>query len=266
MLSLDLSAPRTLKAANAHFYKLPTEERYIDRVLEYHDLIFLEEGSWSMTELEQDYPLVQGDVLFLASGRHHFSRLPCEKGTRTFCLHVTVAPGDTEDNPNAATLPTHLHVRHPEKIRQYFSEIVTVFWSEAPYKEQRLQSLLNLLLFALYDEHRQQAVTAESLADRAIRRMNDAPHTRFETKEMAALLFVSPKTLNNAMHERTGLPFYAYEKNHKLEMAASLLRMEPEMKLSEIAAAFGFHDESHLSKAFKQKYGISPSDYRSKSN
>lgn len=262
MLSIDLSAPRTIAAANAHFYKLPTEERYIDRVLQYHDLIFLEEGSWSMTESEREYPLQKGDVLFLASGRHHYTRLPCKEGTRTFCLHVTVAPGDTEENPSATTLPTHLHVRYPEKIHQYFSEIVTVFWSEAPYKEQRLRSLLSLLLLALYDEYRGQEVASESLADRAISMMNASPHRRYETKEMAALLFVSPKTLNNAMHEKTGLPFYAFEKNHKLNMAASLLKMEPEMKLSEIASAFGFHDESHLSKAFKQKFGLSPNEYR----
>ena len=38
--------------------------------------------------------------------------------------------------------------------------------------------------------------------------------------------------------------------------------MEPDLKLHEISAAFGFHDEFHMSKAFKQKYGISPQEYR----
>lgn len=64
------------------------------------------------------------------------------------------------------------------------------------------------------------------------------------------------------MHKKVGMPFYAYEKNQKLKMVAVQLKMEPDLKLSQIARAFGFHDEFHMSKAFKQKYGVSPSDYR----
>ena len=57
MINLDLNATRTLAAANAHYYKEPTDERYIDRVLEYHDLIFMVDGGWSMTELDEEYTL-----------------------------------------------------------------------------------------------------------------------------------------------------------------------------------------------------------------
>ena len=82
---------------------------------------------------------------------------------------------------------------------------------------------------------------------------------------MADLLFVSPKTLNNAMHKKVGMLFYTYEKQHKLKMVAVQLKLEPDWKLSQIATAFGFYDEFHMSKAFKQKFGVSPSDYRSQS-
>ena len=44
--------------------------------------------------------------------------------------------------------------------------------------------------------------------------------------------------------------------------AASQLIMEPDLRLQEIATAYGFHDEFHMSKAFKQKYGVSPQQYR----
>jgi len=49
---------------------------------------------------------------------------------------------------------------------------------------------------------------------------------------------------------------------HKLKMVAVQLKAEPEVKLSQIATAFGFYDEFHMSKAFKQMFGISPRDYR----
>lgn len=262
MINLDLSAPRTLVAGNAHYYKNPTDERYIDRVLEHHDIIFMVEGGWNMTELDQEYPLVKNDVLLLASGRHHYTKYPCAPKTKTFCLHVATAPGDTADNPSSIALPSLIHVRHPQQMQQYFSDIVATYWSTEPFREQKLSSLLSLLLLDLYRECREQRGKEENLAEAAIRIMNDKPYYRYTTKEMADLLFVSSKTLNNAMHKKVGMPFYAYEKEQKLKMVAMQLQMEPELKLSQIATAYGFYDEFHMSKAFKQKYGVSPREYR----
>lgn len=262
MINLDLSALRTLAAANSHHYKEPTDERYIDRVLEYHDLVYMVDGGWSMTELNEEYPLVKNDVLLLASGRHHYTKRPCVAGTKTFCLHITTAPGDTPENPSSVSLPTLIHVRNTEYIQQIFSDLVATYWSVEPYKDQKITALLSLLLLELYGECREQQKSEENLAERAIRIINDSPHHQYKTKEMADLLFVTPKTLNNAMHKKVGMPFYAYEKNQKLKMVAVQLIMEPDLKLSQIARAFGFHDEFHMSKAFKQKYGVSPSDYR----
>lgn len=262
MISVDLRAPRMLAAANEHYYKQPTEAHYLDRVLEYHDLIYIEEGTWTMTEGEEEYPLEKGDVLFLAAGRHHYNRLPCLPETRTFCLHVTTAPGDREDNPAASALPTHLHVRHSEQIRLYFSELVTAWWSDDAFREERIRALLTLLLLEIRTEYEKQQAGTGDLADRAIALLNLSPHRRFETSKMAELLFVSTRTLNNAMHKKTGTSFYAYEKDLKLERIALQLRMEPEIKISEIAASYGFHDEFHLSKAFKQKFGMPPGEYR----
>lgn len=84
----------------------------------------------------------------------------------------------------------------------------------------------------------------------------------FPRQAIYSFLFVNPKTLNNAMHKKVGMPFYTYEKQQKLKMVAVQLKAEPEVKLSQIATAFGFYDEFHMSKAFKQMFGISPRDYR----
>lgn len=265
MIYLDLNAKRTLAAANTHYYKEPTDERYIDRVLEYHDIIFMVDGGWSMTELNQEYPLVKNDVLLLASGRHHYTRYPCVPGTKTFCLHVATAAGDSQENPESVSLPTLIHLRNPRQIQQHFANLVATYWSAEPFKEKKIEALLSLLLLDLYSECREQQAREDNLAERAIRIINDAPHRRYTTKEMAEHLFVSSKTLNNAMYKKVGMPFYAYEKQHKLEMVAVQLKLEPDWKLSQIAAAFGFYDEFHMSKAFKQKFGVSPSDYRKQS-
>ena len=76
-LHFDLSAPHRIAAANSHYYKAPTDVLYLDRVMKYHDLVYLEEGGWCFTESEIDYPMEKGDVLLLAAGRRHYTRQPC---------------------------------------------------------------------------------------------------------------------------------------------------------------------------------------------
>jgi AraC-like DNA-binding protein len=46
------------------------------------------------------------------------------------------------------------------------------------------------------------------------------------------------------------------------EQILELLAATPALRIGEIADAFGFHDEFHLSNAFKKKFGMSPQKYR----
>jgi len=249
-------------AATSHYYKEPTDERYIDRTLQYHDLIYLIDGHWAIAENDTEYLLQKGDVLLLAAGRHHYTRLPCEPGTRTFCIHVSCEEGDHEDFTDSVSLPSLMHMDGEHGVKHYFEEILSAHWSENSYKQERLSALFNLLILELANSQNKQRVSQNDLADKAIEIITATPHHRFQAKEVAQALFVSERTLNNAMNSKTGMPFYAYQKNLKLEMAALQLVMEPDLRLSEIATAFGFHDQFHLSNAFKQKFGMSPQQYR----
>ena len=75
-ISFDLSQARRVAAAASHYYEQATEPLYLDRVLTHHDLIYLREGAWAITEGETEYPLERDDVLLLTAGHHHYTRLP----------------------------------------------------------------------------------------------------------------------------------------------------------------------------------------------
>ena len=51
-ISFDLSQARRVAAAASHYYEQATEPLYLDRVLTHHDLIYLREGAWAITEGE----------------------------------------------------------------------------------------------------------------------------------------------------------------------------------------------------------------------
>lgn len=259
---MDLSAPHSVVSANFHYYRTPTQQRYIDRTLQYHDLIYILEGDWAFTEDDQDYQLQQGDVLLLCAGRHHYTRRPCKAGTRTFCIHISCSETDRAGAPEVVELPTLLHMAGEQAVMHYFQQIVQVQWSDQPYKQERLDCLLRLLLLELTVIQQKRSKPQLTLADRAISLITENPHRRITAQEAAEMLFVSEKTLSNAMRRKTGMGFYAYARNLRLDMIAAQLITEGDLRIGEIADAFGFHDEFHLSNAFKKKFGMSPQKYR----
>lgn len=191
-------------AANSHYYKTPTEVLYIDRVLPYHDLIYLVDGGWMITENGVDYPLEKGDVLLLAAGRHHYTRLPSLPETRTICIHITCEPGDDENEAGTLTLPSLLHMKGAPEVKRYFEEIVTTLWAEKPHKQERMSALFTLLALELYERQTKIETDCPAIADEVMRIINAAPHKRYKLAEIADMLYVSTKTLGKRHAQERG--------------------------------------------------------------
>jgi len=261
-ISFNLAATHQIVSANHHFYEKPTEPLYLNRTLQFHDLIYLVDGEWTITEQDTDYPLRKDDVLLLSAGHHHYTRLPCAPNTRTMCIHVSCEPGDLSPDDGALTLPAHMHAGSGSAVRACFEKIVSAFWSDKPYKQERLAALFNLLMLEIADVCADSGKPQSEMAREIIGLVNATPHRRFNVKEIAERYHVSTKTIDAAMTRSTGMTFAKYQMSRKLEMVASQIEVEPDIRLAEIAATFGFYDEFHLSRSFKQKYGLSPSQYK----
>ena len=60
-----------------------------------------------------------------------------------------------------------------------------------------------------------------------------------------------------------GLVVAQYIKNRRLDLCAQVLRATGDNeKLAGIGYSWGFADHSHFSTAFKQRFGVSPGEYR----
>lgn len=71
----------------------------------------------------------------------------------------------------------------------------------------------------------------------------------------------SPSYFMKLFKELTGKSFSRYLKNYRLEMAAKQLSNGKE-KIIDVAADVGFRNLSYFTRAFTDKYGVSPSGYR----
>lgn len=79
--------------------------------------------------------------------------------------------------------------------------------------------------------------------------------------DLARILGVAPDQLAAAFREDGGLA--AYLLRRRLDAArAALTGLDQEEPIGNIAHRLGFSDAAHLSRAFRQRFGLSPRDYR----
>ncbi|MFA9189129.1 substrate-binding domain-containing protein [Flavobacterium magnesitis] len=100
-----------------------------------------------------------------------------------------------------------------------------------------------------------------------ITKMNDIiqlniEDSKFSVEDLADKLGVSRVQLYRKVKAIIGINISDHINNVKLEKAAELLKAN-EMNISEIAYSLGFSSPNYFSTAFKNKFGISPKEYKS---
>jgi AraC family transcriptional regulator len=81
------------------------------------------------------------------------------------------------------------------------------------------------------------------------------------TTEIAALAGVSPFHFARQFRESVGVPLHAYVRERRIEAARRLL-LTCDLTIAAVAALTGFADQSHLSRDFKARYGVTPGSIR----
>jgi len=82
----------------------------------------------------------------------------------------------------------------------------------------------------------------------------------FSIHELAKIVNLNPYYLIRCFHQQVGLPPHSYKKHCQLLQAKqALLKGE---SLLAIALQFGFYDQSHFTRTFKQTFGLTPGQYQ----
>lgn len=82
-------------------------------------------------------------------------------------------------------------------------------------------------------------------------------------KDAAAVCGFSPSHFMKLFKELTGKSFSQYVIDYRLEIAARQL-IETSDKIIDLAENVGFHNISYFTRAFRSKYGETPSAYRNR--
>lgn len=126
------------------------------------------------------------------------------------------------------------------EIFQVLSEENTCVISEGVRKENLLQNKYADMLISIIDNSFSEKISIQALADR---------------------LHLNRSYMSELFTKSTGISIQSYIIDKRLQWAAVMLQ-KPERTIQSIAIACGYSDSLYFSRAFRQKFGISPTKYR----
>ncbi len=86
-------------------------------------------------------------------------------------------------------------------------------------------------------------------------------YEKITLEEMAQIVYLSPSYLSRVFAKETGESFNTYLNTVRIQKSKALLLHE-DLRLTDIAGAVGFEDQSYFTKVFKRMVGVTPNKYR----
>jgi transcriptional regulator GlxA family with amidase domain len=89
------------------------------------------------------------------------------------------------------------------------------------------------------------------------------PEQRPTLEELAGIAGMSPRNLTRTFRQATGVTLKSFANKLKLEVAGNLLH-NPDLTLEGVASRCGFQDPRQLRRLWKESYGVTPAEWRSR--
>ena len=75
---------------------------------------------------------------------------------------------------------------------------------------------------------------------------------------------MAKSTFFRKLKSLTGLTYVSFIRNIRMKAACRIMEEKKNIRISELAYAVGYNDPRYFSKCFKQKMGMTPTEYRDK--
>ena len=226
------------------------------------EFTYVDQGSLHSVADGQDWLLHQGDAMIYAPNQWHMQYNDLDVSVRfltiAFDLESELA-GNLSDHifdlssEEAAFLRQILHecdmtdAYSGDFIRGYLKLLLLSVLRDAGGGKKRLQTPV-----ALNNEN--------AIVSRALQYIADHVYEKLPVETVAREIGVSASHLTALFHRQMDISPGEYIRRVKLEESKCLIR-EGKMNFSQIAAALHYSTIHHFSRQFKDKFGISPSEY-----
>lgn len=244
------------------------------------EILYVVQGSILLKIVEEDkeYLLEQGEVMLINANRIHATyTVGPDTGDLTIC-GLQIDPAFCKDyfpdfervvfDSGEFLSPDRLPDRR--ELASCMDTMLAELVNDRPAQPFLLNSLLNRMAFILIDRFRYtinqdvQRVPQKDLV--RLKRIMGYVAQNYRRKitldEVAQREHVSKYYLSHFFRDKAGVSFRDYVTSVRLENAAREL-LDTDAKVVDILLGCGFAEPKSFYKQFREKYGVTPSDYRS---
>lgn len=223
------------------------------------------------------YRLQKGDIVFVPPGISHRPILPEQMDEPYVRDVIWISPefmailardfAHSALHENMGYMMIRTAGTHWEFLSELFQAGVREEYQKHPNWETAVAGNTMMILSYLdraCTEHSGGALVSEKpqLLDRITAYVENHFSEHITVSDLARRFYVSESTISHLFKQKMGVSLYRYITQRRL-IAAKLL-IADKLPLEEIAHRLGFSDYSTFYRAFKQEFGISPRQYRTK--
>lgn len=226
------------------------------------ELTYVDQGSLHSVADGVDLLLEQGDIVLYAPDQWHMQFADMQVAPRYVTLSFDIADGDLSRLYNRK-------FKAPQKAVTMLQQMLREQERMDTYSGDMIISLLTQLLLTLLREtdlpaEKMQATHSLHSENAIIRRAQQYISTHVRDKLSVPIVAkntdISPSYLTALFHKHLQISPGEYIRRIKLQESKQMIR-EDAMNFTEIAAALKYSTVHHFSRQFKEKFGITPSEY-----
>ena len=227
------------------------------------ELTYVDQGTLHSVADGLDLVLEQGDMALYGPGQWHMQYADVEVAPRFVTISFDVEGGDLSGLLNRK-------FQMPQKAVTLLQQMLREQERMDTYSDDMIISLLNQLLLILLRES--DAPSGDKLkASNSVHSENEiirqaqqyiSAHIRekLSVPLVARMVDISPSYLTALFHKNLQISPGEYIRRIKLQESKQMIR-EDNLNFTEIAAALQYSTVHHFSRQFKEKFGITPSEY-----
>lgn len=242
-----------------------------------YQMIYLCKGKIKLEAGEKYYECEAPSLIFIASLEEHRITVLSDNYERFVMSIDSSTAKKVISNHLLTVFSTHkIHFCHYLNVfenKQEIDYIISTLYSEYMLKEQDMENgcniWLNALLNRVYRINPNLFASANNTANQIILDIKEQLEKDLERKislaELAQKHYISVYYLSHIFKEATGYSVNQYRLLVRLSYAKQLLT-QSNYDILKISQLCGFSDFSNFCRYFKNKVGLTPSEYRKKNN
>jgi len=262
----DMKPPLPIQADNLFTFFYQEKERGFVFPGEAHPLLeltYVDQGSLHSVADGQDLLLEQGDIVVYMPGQWHMQYADIGVAPRFVTISFSM-------NCNALEKLKNGKFKAPQQAVTLLQQMLREQERSDAYSRGMILALLNQILLLLLRQsetpttNKLRASNAIHSENEIIRRAQQYVSSHIREKLTVPLVAsnvdVSPSYLTALFHKNLQISPGEYIRRIKLQESKQMIR-ENAMNFTEIAATLQYSTVHHFSRQFKEKFGITPSEY-----